>query len=334
MTRSTEQGAPRTVHVFWMDALKEIAIQGNDDGNYTAIMSVDTQEANARSEFDEAIKLIESGNNGHYRLFAEHKNAWANTWAKGRVELEGDLQLSKITTFSQYYLYSNLPAIDPYLPPPHSHYYYGMARCSLAKGERGRDYQGHIMWDSEVYMLPAVLPFHPDLVKRMLRYRKETGPAAADIAERMGGKGYKYAWQSAYSGQEVSPDTCQECSDRKMHTSAGVSWGIRQFFSATRDRDYLVNADYAGCDITREIARFYADRAVYDPSIGRYDLRGRALVVAWIVLSLVGIRQTVTHIVGQMTVEVLFRRRFQKRRLFENRLRYGHANRHSILGPN
>jgi len=66
--------------------------------------------------------------------------------------------------------------------------------------------------------------------------------------------------------------SCSDCDNRKLHVSAAVSWGIRQYYSATRDRDYLINADYVGCDITREVARFFADQSVYDPETGRYNI--------------------------------------------------------------
>ena len=66
--------------------------------------------------------------------------------------------------------------------------------------------------------------------------------------------------------------TCPGCDARKLHVSGAVSWGIRQYYSATRDRDYLINNDYLGCDVTREIARFYADQSKYDAETGRYSL--------------------------------------------------------------
>ena len=52
---------------------------------------------------------------------------------------------------------------------------------------------------------------------------------------------------------------------------------FRMYYSATRDRDYMTNPDYNGCDMTREIARFFADLAVYNSSIGRYDINSEFL---------------------------------------------------------
>ena len=54
---------------------------------------------------------------------------------------------------------------------------------------------------------------------------------------------------------------------------------FRMYYSATRDRDYMTNPDYNGCDMTREIARFFADLAVYNSSIGRYDINSEFLTM-------------------------------------------------------
>jgi len=76
--------------------------------------------------------------------------AWEDVWSQGNIMIEGDIQLAKITTFAQYYILSSLPTIEAYQPPQHSEFLYGVSRNSLAKGEIGKDYHGHIMWDNEV----------------------------------------------------------------------------------------------------------------------------------------------------------------------------------------
>ncbi|ELU17895.1 hypothetical protein CAPTEDRAFT_188601 [Capitella teleta] len=130
------------------------------------------------------------------------------------------------------------------------------------------------MWDNEMHILPTFLLFHPNTVKKALRYRSTMAPRALSNAEKYGGKGYHFPWESGFYGEEVSPeaDECPECSWHKYHTTGAVGWLIRMYYSATRDRDYRQNVDYNGCDMTREIARFFADRAIYKPEHGRYDI--------------------------------------------------------------
>ena len=102
----------------------------------------------------------------------EHVNAWRQTWANGRVELSGpDSQVVKAAWFAQSYILNSLPAENPFLPPLYSEVYYGCGRTSMAKGGLGKDYQGHIMWDNEMYIMPAILPFHQGMAKLQLRYR-------------------------------------------------------------------------------------------------------------------------------------------------------------------
>ena len=138
------------------------------------IMAVDRLESSARQEFSLVQNILQTETarlpRGRDQLFAEHVDAWRQTWKGGRVEVVGDAQLAKLTNFAQYYLLSALPAEFPHRPPDDS--YHGCARSGLAKGgDMFKDYQGHVMWDSEMYVLPAVLPFHPETAKKMLQYR-------------------------------------------------------------------------------------------------------------------------------------------------------------------
>ncbi len=245
--------------------------------NKTMLMSVDTVDSAAKSDFD-AAKLILNNptTGGNWKLFEEHKNAWHETWSRGAIEFEGKLQTSKIAWFAQYYILSSLPPLNPHQAPQLNQVYYGFTRTGLAKGGENTDYRGHMFWDSEMYILPAILLFHPELAKRMLRYRSYTAAAARQHAEAMGAEGYRFPWESAYTGHDVTPDSCINCREQQIFVSAAVAWAIRQYYTATYDDDYRTNPDYVGCDMTREIARFYANIAKYNSTKGRYDINSKS----------------------------------------------------------
>ena len=115
-------------------------------------------------------------------------------------------------------------------------------------------------------------------IQVMLRYRASVADAAARHAEAMGAKGFRFPWESATSGEDVTPpNTCTACSKQQLHVTAGVAWGIRQYYSATRDHDYLTNPDYRACDMSKEIARFWASVSVYNTSKARYDINRKCL---------------------------------------------------------
>ena len=58
------------------------------------VMSVDRVESPARSEFDRALIIMSQPPpaQGHYQLFREHKEAWAQVWSQGRVEVQCTIQ--------------------------------------------------------------------------------------------------------------------------------------------------------------------------------------------------------------------------------------------------
>ena len=102
----------------------------------------------------------------------QHVTEWRKTWATGRVEIQGaDAQLTKAVRFAQFYILNSLPAENPALPPVFSEVFYGCGRTSIGKGSLNKDYQGHVMYDNEFYIMPAILPFHPNMAKGQLRYR-------------------------------------------------------------------------------------------------------------------------------------------------------------------
>ncbi|ELU02128.1 hypothetical protein CAPTEDRAFT_222476 [Capitella teleta] len=271
--RPGDAGLSDEVSIFWSDPVTQYAIRGTQkEYRDTMVMSIDRHEGNARSEFDEAMLIINTKGADH--LLKMHKDAWDATWDEGRVEIMGNQQINKISNFAQYYLLSAMPAMDPKTGDQNDHIHTGTSRTGLAWGGANDLHGGHVMWDSEIYILPAVLLFHPVTVREVLRFRTGTADAAKITAERYGAEGYHYAWESALTGMDVSPnsDICPVCSWRKYHVTGAVAWAIRQYYSATMDDEYSKSLLYDGCDISREIARFFADRAVYDPSAGRYNL--------------------------------------------------------------
>jgi len=108
--------------------------------------------------------------------------------------------------------------------------------------------------------------------------RSATAPQAEVNAALHGGVGYHYPWESGTSGAEVTPETCPaenpRCHWNHLFVTAGVAYGIRLYYSTTRDYDYMVNTVYAGCEVSMNIAKFLANQAVYNPEHARYDMNG------------------------------------------------------------
>lgn len=272
-------GDTRQVYIYYQEPLRQITISGSQrKSNYTFLMAVDTNEANARNEFDTGSRELLSGKDSNWRFFQKHVAAWRETWENGRIELSGSNtnQLIKAVWFAQSYILNSLPAENPSLPPPYQEIFYGVSRNSIGKGDKGKDYQGHVMWDNEHYILPAILPFHPYLAKQMLRYRSALGESAAQNAALNNAPGWHFPWESAYTGAEVTPEPCPGndtlCHWRRLYTTTGVALAIRQYTSMTLDRDFWINPIYQGCVLSKKIATFLASQLTYNPEIKRYEL--------------------------------------------------------------
>ena len=99
-------------------------------------------------------------------------------------------------------------------------------------------------------------------------YRYHTLPGARAKAAHFGFKGALYAWESADTGEETTPERVVgpdgemiDILTGKMehHISADVAYAVWQYWRATGDDDFFLRC---GAEILLETARFWASRAV------------------------------------------------------------------------
>ena len=110
----------------------------------------------------------------------------------------------------------------------HSWLYY--LRSSLSQGS-GPDfspmglsstlYKGHIFWDADAWIFPALVFIDPDGMKSLADYRLQEFPAAEVEAQ---GNGARYPWESAGSGQELAPLALRD----EIHVTGDVAFMLAQ----------------------------------------------------------------------------------------------------------
>ena len=69
----------------------------------------------------------------------------------------------------------------------------------------GRGYEGHVFWDTEIFMLPFFLHTEPQRARTLLQYRHHTLEGARRRARGLGYQGACYAWESTVTGDDVTP---------------------------------------------------------------------------------------------------------------------------------
>ena len=142
------------------------------------------------------------------------------------------------------------------------------ARVSIgARTLTGRAYEGHVFWDTEIFMLPFYLHTEPALARKLLLYRHHTLDGARRRARELGYRGACFAWESTVTGDDVTPtkivlkSTGKEIpiftGSQQVHVTADIAYAVWRYWEATLDEDFLANA---GAELLFETARFWVSR--------------------------------------------------------------------------
>ncbi len=203
---------------------------------------------------------------GWRSVIAGHEAAWALRWARSDVEIDGDEEAQRAVRFAVYHLNSAPNPADESV-------------SIAARALTGDDYRGHVFWDTEIFLLPFYSLTWPEAARALLMYRFHTLDGARAKAAAMGWRGALYAWESADTGVETTPEHAIG-PDRKVveilngrqeqHISADVAYAVWQYWQATGDEEFLLDA---GAEILLETARFWSSRAQAEPD-GRCHIRG------------------------------------------------------------
>lgn len=128
-------------------------------------------------------------------------------------------------------------------------------------------YLGHSFWDTEVWMLPSILLLQPKWSAELLNYRYAMRTAARDNANKTGYKGYRYPWESAYTGVDVTPESIY--AENEQHITADIGYALRQHFFATHDFEWFRTV---GCDLAYGLAQYWESRVQWNETTNRYDI--------------------------------------------------------------
>ncbi len=139
-------------------------------------------------------------------------------------------------------------------------------------GLSSNGYSGHIFWDAETWMYPALLAQHPDLASGVNEYRYARLAAARAHAASTGFQGARFPWESALDGTEQIPPPASVFTEGiyEQHVSSDVALAQWQYFEATGDTKWLADQ---GWPVISGVASFWASRAVAGPD-HTYDING------------------------------------------------------------
>ncbi|HWI90169.1 MAG TPA: hypothetical protein VNT20_02795 [Flavisolibacter sp.] len=256
---------PRVIHEMWdnnMHLMKfSKAIRAGERYRFSIAGSSITS-AHHDDPLNEAERLtIYAKLEGRDRLLKFHQRAWDSLW-KSDIIIDGDAQAQQDVHSMMYHLYSFVREGTAYSPSP--------------MGLSGLGYNGHVFWDAELWMYPALLVLHPELAKSMVEYRFQKLEAAKRNAFANGFKGAMFPWESAETGVEETPVWALS-GPFEHHITADVAIAAWNYFSVTQDKQWLREKGYP---ILSATADFWASR-VERNGPGHYDIKNVVAADEW-----------------------------------------------------
>ncbi len=256
---------PRVIHEMWdnnMHLMKfSRKVNAGTAYRYSVVGSSITS-AHHDDPLNEAERLtIFAKLQGRDRLVEMHRKAWEELWTSD-ILIEGDAQSQQDVHSMIYHLYSFVRE--------------GSANSPSPMGLSGLGYNGHVFWDTELWMFPALLQLKPALAKGMLEYRYQRLEAARRNAYGKGYRGAMFPWESAASGVEETPVWALS-GPFEHHITACVAIAAWNYYCVTQDKQWLRER---GWPLLQATADFWASR-VERNGPGQYDIKNVVAADEW-----------------------------------------------------
>jgi trehalose/maltose hydrolase-like predicted phosphorylase len=186
------------------------------------------------------------------RLLKRHELAWAKLW-ESDIIVDGDLQAQRDIRFALYHLYSFARE--------------GTAYSLSPMGLSGLGYNGHVFWDTELWMYPPILILQPEIARSLLEYRFERLEMAKRNAFSHGYAGAMFPWESSADGSGGYAGVGAHRSFSAPHHGLRRLGLLELLFGYQRQK----LAATRGYPVLKEVADFWASR-VERNGPGRYDI--------------------------------------------------------------
>ena len=256
---------PRVIHEMWdnnMHLMKFTRKIKAGESYHYSIAGSSITSAQHDDPLNEAERMtIFAKLEGRDRLIEFHNKAWDKLW-ESDIKIEGDDQSQQDIHSMLYHLYSFVREGTDMSPSP--------------MGLSGLGYNGHVFWDTELWMYPSILVLHPEMAKSLVEYRFQRLTAAKRNAFNHGYKGAMFPWESAASGVEETPVWALS-GPFEHHITACVGIASWNYYCVTQDKEWLKQK---GWPVLKEVADFWASR-VERNGPGKFDIKDVVAADEW-----------------------------------------------------
>src|SRR5687767_907057 len=241
------------------------AVPGQTVGLDKRVVVFTSRDVESSGVVNAAIRLADEDRTWESALEVNNQ-AWAEEWARTNVIIEGDDEAQISIRFNLFQMLIAAPRHDD--------------RVNIgAKTLSGFGYRGHAFWDTEIFMLPLFLYTAPHIAKNLLNYRYHNLSGARRKAQANGFEGAQFPWESADTGDEVTPTWVTHFADStklvriwtgdiEIHISADIAHAAYQYWQATGDDEWFVER---GVELILDTAKFWASRVEWNAEQNRYE---------------------------------------------------------------
>ena len=265
-------------------AMIEISFDATPGQTYTFsdLVSIVSSLQNGAPAAQSARSAAAARTRGYDAVAARSAASWRRRWETD-IELDGDPPLQRVVRSMLFYLLCSADSGTALAIPP----------MGLSSG----GYYGHVFWDSDTWMFPALVLTHPDIARSLVDFRAHTVGAAQANARANGFRGAMYPWEADDRGNETTPHFAAQNAHSEIHVNGDVALAQWQYFLATGDVAWLKRR---GFPVIRATADFWVSRATHDAARDEYHINN----VVSVAEGLVGVNDDAyTNSVAKRTLE-------------------------------
>lgn len=186
-------------------------------------------------------------------LIEGHKREWEKLW-QSDIIIEGCLEDQLDVRMALYNLYAFQCKGSRLSIPPMG--------LSSSTG-----YNGHLFWDSEIWMYPPMLVLNHEIAKSHIDYRSDRLGKAMQRAAMFGYEGAMYPWESDDSGEEATPTWCLT-GTFEHHITADIAIAFWNYYRVTKNLNWLKQEGY---NVIKQVADFWVSRSTKNQD-GSYSI--------------------------------------------------------------
>ncbi len=242
-----ENDSPKLNHVKISEKKHEVSfkikLQKKQKYNFTLVGSACTTQNFKDPQSESERFVIYTLLKNKKELLNKHKIEWNELW-KSDIVIEGDIESQLDVRLALYHLYSFAREDSDLSISP--------------MGLSSRGYNGHVFWDTELWMYPPLLLLNQNIAKSTLNYRFNRIGQAKERASNYGFDGAMFPWESDDTGEESTP-TWALTGTFEHHITADIGIAFWNYYRVTKDLTWLKERGYP---MLSEIADFWVSRSV------------------------------------------------------------------------